>query len=240
MNVDVLVASGAGVGAAHKATSTIPVVFMGITDPIGFGFVKSLARPGGNMTGLMYGGVELNPKRLEIFKEALPQATRFAALATSRHPLYSRMVEQLEAAARSLRVQIEFVDVGDSTPPAIDPAFEKISRGRPHGVLILQHQLFVRDRNRIVEVVAKYGIPAMYELREYVVVGGLMSYAADLPVQYRRAATYVDKIVKGTKPGDLPVEQPTKFELVINRKTAKAFGLAIPPSLLLRADHVIE
>jgi putative ABC transport system substrate-binding protein len=131
------------------------------------------------------------------------------------------------------------VDVGGANPPALDPAFERVSRRRAHGLLILQHQLFVRDRTRVVEAAARHGIPAIYELREYVVVGGLMSYAADLSVQYRRAALSVDKILKGTKPADLPVEQPTKFELMINRKTAKTLGLTIPSSLMLKADEVI-
>ena len=239
-NVDVLVASGAGAEAAYKATSSIPVVFVGVTDPVGFGWVKSLARPGGNMTGFSYAGVELNAKRLEIVKEALPQATRFAALAAPRHPLYSQMVEQLEATARSLRLRIEIVEVGEPIQAALDGAFERLQKARAHGVIVLQDQLFVRERVRIVDLAARYGIPAMYELREYVEAGGLMSYAADLTVQYRRAAIYADRILKGTKPADLPVEQPTKFELSINLKAAKALGLRIPPSVLLRADRVIE
>ena len=184
--------------------------------------------------------MELNAKRLEIVKEALPQATRFAALAAPRHPLYSQMVEQLEATARSLRLRIEIVEVGEPVQAALDGAFERLQKARAHGVIVLQDQLFVRERVRIVDLAARYGIPAMYELREYVEAGGLMSYAADLTVQYRRAAIYADRILKGTKPADLPVEQPTKFELSINLKAAKALGLRIPPSVLLRADRVIE
>jgi putative ABC transport system substrate-binding protein len=240
LNVDVLVASGGGARAAQQVTSTIPVVFVGITDPIALGFVKSLARPGGNMTGFAYSGVELNPKRLEILKETLPHATRFAAMATSTNPMHSQIVEQLEAAAKSLRVQIKIVDVGEPSPPAIDTALERISRDRPHGVLILQNPEFNRERGRIVGLAAKYRMPTMYELPTYTDAGGLMSYATDIRHQFRRTGIYVDKILKGAKPADLPVELPTKFELVINLKTAKALGLTIPPSVLGRADHVIE
>ena len=240
LNVDVLVTSGGGTAATQKVTSTIPVVFVGITDPISLGFVKSLARPGGNMTGFAYSGIELNPKRLEIFKETLPHATRFVAMATSAHPMYPQIVEQLEAAAKSLRVQIKMVDVGQPSPSAIDTALERISRDRPHGMLILQHQEFNRERRRIVGFAAKYRMPAMYELPTYTDSGGLMSYAADVRQQYRRAPIYVDKILKGAKPADLPVELATRFELVINLKTAKALELTIPPSVLGRATQLIE
>lgn len=220
-------------------TSTIPIVFLGITDPVGFGFVKSLARPGGNMTGFSYAGGELNPKRLEIFREALPHAKRFAALATSQHRVYARMVGELEAAAKSLGVSLQIIDVGAPSPSTIDMAFDTISKSSAQGVLILQDNTFVRQRERIV-LVSRQRLPSMYELREYVEVGGLMSYDADLARQYRNAAGYVDKILKGVKPADLPVQEPTKFDLVINMKTAKALELTIPPSLLARADQVIE
>jgi putative ABC transport system substrate-binding protein len=240
LNVDVIVASASGVGAAHRATTTIPVVFLGITDPLGFGFVKSLARPGGNMTGFSYVGVELNPKRLELFREALPHANRFAALATSTHRVYARMANELETAAKRLGVALQIVDVGEASPSTIDIALETIRRSPAQGVLILQDNTFVRQRERIVRFVSKYRIPSMYELREYVEIGGLISYDADLAHQYRSAASYVDKILKGAKPGDLPVQEPTKFDLVINLKTAKALGLTIPPSLLARANHLIE
>jgi putative ABC transport system substrate-binding protein len=240
LNVDVLVTSAGGTAAAQKVTSTIPVVFVGNTDPISLGFVKSLARPGGNMTGFAYSGIELNPKRLEILKETLPHATRFVALATSTHQMYPQIVEQLEAAAKSLRVQIKMVDVGQPSASAIDTALERISRDRPHGMLILQHPEFTRERIRIVGLAAKYRMPVMYELPAYTEAGGLMSYAADIRHQYRRAPIYVDKILKGAKPADLPVELPTRFELVINLKTAKALELTIPPSVLGRANQVIE
>jgi putative ABC transport system substrate-binding protein len=241
LNVDVLVTSGGGTPAAQKVTSTIPVVFVGITDPISLGFVKSLARPGGNMTGFAYSGVELNPKRLEILKETLPHATRFVVMATSTHRMYPQIVEELEAAAKSLRVQLKIVDVGEPrSPSAIDTALEKISRDRPHGMLILQHPEFQRQGKRIVDFAAKYRIPTMYEQPTNTEAGGLMSYAADIRQQYRRAPIYVDKILKGAKPADLPVELPTRFELVINLKTAKALELTIPPSVLGRATQLIE
>jgi putative tryptophan/tyrosine transport system substrate-binding protein len=240
LNVDVLVTSGGGLWAAQKVTSTIPVVFVGVSDPISQGFVKSLARPGGNMTGFAYSGIELNPKRLEILKETLPQATRFVAMATSAHNKHPQIVEQLEAAAKSLRVQLKIVDVGVPSPSAIDTALEKISRDRPHGLLILQHHEFNRERERIVGLAAKYRMPAMYELPTYTDAGGLMSYATDVVQQYRRAPIYVDRILKGAKPADLPVELPTRFELVINLKTAKALELTIPPSVLGRATQLIE
>jgi putative ABC transport system substrate-binding protein len=239
-NVDIIVASAYGAFAAKKVTTSIPIVFVAITDPIRFGFVSSLARPGGNMTGLTYTGVELNPKRLELLREALPRATRFAALGTSKHSLWARIVEELQAAARTARIQLDIVDAGAGSAADIDAAFETISKGRPQGLLVLQYHQFVFESKRIVDLAARYRIPTIYELRVFPEFGGLMSYAGDIYHQFRRAAIYVDKILKGAKPTELPVEQPTKFELVINNKAARALGLTIPPSLLLRADQVIE
>ena len=239
-NVDVIVASARGVWAAKKATTSIPIVFLSITDPIRFGFVSSLARPGGNMTGLTYTGIELNPKRLEMLREALPRATRFAALGTSKHSLWDRIVEELQGAAQAARIQVHIVDAGGSSAADIDAAFETISRGRPQGLLVLQYHQFVFESKRIVDLAARYRIPAIYELRLFPEFGGLMSYAGDTYHQFRRAAIYIDKILKGANPAALPVEQPTKFELVINNKAARALGLTIPPSVLLRADQVIE
>jgi putative ABC transport system substrate-binding protein len=239
-NVDIIVASAYGAFAAKKATTSIPIVFLAITDPIRFGFVRSLARPGGNMTGLTYTGVELNPKRLQILREALPRATRFAALGTSKHSFWGRIVDELQTAARSEGVQLQIVDVGDASPAAIDAAFETVSKGRPQGLLVLQYHQFVFESKRIVDLAARYRIPAIYELRLFPEFGGLMSYAGDSRHQFRRAGIYVDKILKGADPAELPVEQPTKFELVINSKAARALGLTIPPALLGRADQVIE
>jgi len=239
-NVDIIVAAAYGAFAAKKATTSIPIVFLSITDPIRFGFVSSLARPGGNMTGLTYTGIELNPKRLEMLREALPRATRFAALGTSKHSLWAHIVEELQAAARTARIQLQIVDAGASSPADIDAAFETISKGRPQGLLVLQYHQFVFEVKRIVDLAARYRIPTIYELPYFPQAGGLMSYAGDSRHQWRRAAIYVDKILKGANPAELPVEQPTKYELVINKKAAHALGLTIPPSLLGRADRVIE
>jgi putative ABC transport system substrate-binding protein len=238
LNVDLIVASAAGVVAARKATSSIPIVFLSITDPVGSGVVTSLARPGGNMTGFSYMGVDLNLKRFELLREAVPGATRIAALAYPKHSLYHRMVEDLRSAAAPTGVRLQIVDVPDGRE--LEDAFVEMIAGRALALLVLQNARFVFERKRIVSLAERHRMPAMYELRESPDVGGLVSYAADLAHQFRRAATYVDKILKGTKPGDLPVEQPTKFELVINLKTAKALGLTIPLSLLARADQVIE
>jgi putative ABC transport system substrate-binding protein len=240
LNVDVIVASASGVEAVRKLTSTIPVVFLGITDPLGFGYVRSLARPGGNMTGFSYAGIDLNPKRLELLKEAVPQARRFAALATSTHASHARIVGELEAAARSLGISLQIVDVGEPTPSSIESAMGSIGRGSFHGLLVLQHNTFVRQRERIVHLASRHRLPSMFELREFVEIGGLISYDADLAQQYRSAAGYVDRILKSARPADLPVQEPTKFDLVINRRTAAALGLKIPASLLQRADQVIE
>jgi len=238
LNVDLIVASAAGVVAARKATSSIPIVFLSITDPVGSGVVTSLARPGGNMTGFSYMGVDLNLKRFELLREAVSGARRIAALAYPKHTLYHRMVEDLRSAAAPTGVRLQIVDVPDGRE--LEDAFVEMIAGRAQALLVLQKAGFVFERKRIVSLAERHRIPAMYELRDFPDVGGLMSYAADLAHQFRRAATYVDKILKGTKPGDLPVEQPTKFELVINLKTANALGLTIPPSLLARADRVIE
>ena len=239
-NVDIIVAVAYGAFEAKKATTSIPIVFLAITDPIRFGFVSSLARPGGNMTGLTYTGIELNPKRLEMLREALPRATRFAALGTSKHSLWGHIVEELQAATRAARIQLQIVDAGASSVADIDAAFETISKGGPQGLLVLQYHQFVFETKRIVDLAARYRIPAIYELRSFPEYGGLMSYSGDLHHQFRAAAIYVDKILKGANPAELPVQQPTKYELVINKKAARALGLTIPPSLLGRADRVIE
>jgi len=239
LKCDVIVTS-AVYPQVRRASSTVPIVFLGITHPVRFGYVKSLRLPGGNTTGLAYAGVDLNPKRLEVLKEALPRATRFAALATSEHSLYPQMVTDLEAAARSLRVRVDIVDVGQPTVAAIETGFERISKLNPHALLVLQHHNFFREMKRIVDLTARYRLPTMYELPTFVEVGGLIAYTPDVHHQFRRAAAYVDKILKGTNAGDIPVEEPTKFQLLINLNTAKALGLTIPPAILGRADRIIE
>jgi ABC-type uncharacterized transport system substrate-binding protein len=235
-NVDLIVTTGNEATAAAKATAgPTPVVFVA-GNSVENGLVESLAHPGGNMTGVDTLPTELDKKRLELLKEAFPKASRVAILFETRH--LSTQLPQVEAAARSLGLDITRLEVraGDN----IERAFETITR-KPVGALMpVSSALFHGERQRIVRLAAKYRLPAMYEHRDFADAGGLLSYGPDILSLNRRAATYVDKILKGAKPADLPVEQPTKFELVINLKTAKALGLTIPQSLLVRADEVIQ
>jgi len=209
-----------------------------ITDPVRLGLVGSLARPGGNATGLATQNDELPGKWMELVKEILPKVSRVAILL---HPTYDGGVQlrASEAAARSLGVRVQVVNV--ERPDDFGTAFAEVQRNRAQALIVSSSGLFYVHRTRLVEFAAKHRLPTIYHQSEFVVVsGGLMSYGPDFRDLFRRAATYVDKILKGAKPGDLPVERPTKFELVINLKTAKALGLTIPPSLLQRADQVIE
>ena len=227
--------------AARETTDSVPIVFAGVSDPIGLGLIRSLARPGGNVTGLSYLGVELNVKRLQLLKEAFPKIARVGILVPARHPLRERMVREVEGAAQALNIRIFPAVVAHTDPPEqIDRAFETMTQQRADAVLGLQGPHFFRERRRVAELALKYQLPGMFELAGYAEAGCLMAYAPNSADIYRRAAVYVDKILKGTKPADLPVEQPTKFELVINVKTAKALGLTIPQSILLRADQIIE
>jgi len=227
--------------AAQQATTTIPIVAFAMGDPVGDGLVASLARPGGNITGLTFLGPELVPKRLELLKEALPRVSRVAAL---WHPgafserTTTDMLKQTEAAARTLGVQLQLVGVRGSDE--FDRAFSSMTKERAEALVVFPSTMLFNERRRIVDLAAKRRLPAMYNAREFAALGGLISYGASLTDLSRRSATYVDKILKGAKPGDLPVEQPTKFALVINLRTAKALGLTIPPSLLQRADEVIQ
>jgi len=219
----------------------IPIVFAGLSDPIAAGAVQSLARPGGTMTGISYLGVELNPKRLQLLKEALPGTTRVAVLVPSNHSLRDRMVREVEAAAGSLGVKLQLLEVSSLDPPEkIDQAFAAMVRERAQAVLGLQGPHFFKERRRLAELSLTHRLPGVFELAEYAEAGCLLAYAPNFPGIYKHAAIYVDKILKGAKPADLPVEQPTKFELVINLKTAKALSLTIPQSVLLRADEVIQ
>jgi putative tryptophan/tyrosine transport system substrate-binding protein len=237
LKMDVIVAaSPAATEAAKRATSTIPIVFTVSGDPVADGLVASLARPGGNITGLATISPELLGKQLEILKSVAPKVSRVAVL---QNPNTHRgVLRQAEGAARALGVQLQILEA--RTPSEIDAAFAAMSSQRADGILVLRDAVFRAQRAQITALAAKNRLPAVYGLREEAEVGGLVAYGASVPQLYRRAATYVDKILKGAKPGDLPVEQPTKFELVINLKTAKTLGLTIPPSLLLRADQVIE
>ncbi|HEV2056382.1 MAG TPA: ABC transporter substrate-binding protein [Methylomirabilota bacterium] len=239
LKVDVLVTAGPPAPeAAKQATGTIPIVFAVAADPVAVGLVASLARPGGNITGLASISPDLIGKQLELLKEVVPNISRVAVLQNPSNDSHPHTLRQAEGAARGLGVQLHIVQV--RTPPEIDAAFAAMRSQRAGGVLVLRDPLFLTQRTQIAALAAKSRLPAVYGFREEAEAGGLMAYGASVPLMYRRAATYVDKILKGAKPADLPVEQPTKFELVINLKTAKALGLTIPQSLLLRADEVIH
>jgi ABC-type uncharacterized transport system substrate-binding protein len=240
LRVNVIVAvSPPAIRAAKDATQTIPIVmaFSGI-DPVKAGFVASLSRPGGNVTGLTLLATEMTVKRLELVKEALPNARRVAVLVNPRNQSTVEQLRALRAAAPALRVQVERVDVRYSGKYA--DAFAMIARTRPDAAILPSDPEFYGDRRALVDLAARTRLPVSYEWREFVELGGLMSYGSNLQDVGSRVAVYVDKILKGAKPADLPVEQPTKFELVINLKTAKALGLTIAPSLLGRADEVIQ
>ena len=237
--VDVIVAiSTPDALAAKDATRTIPIVFVTAGDPVGSGLVASIARPGGNVTGLSLLAPEIVARQLQLLKEAVPKASRVAVLSNPANSYTALMVKETEAAARSLGVRVQLLGVQGAD--ALDSAFSAVTKERPGALFVLFDPLLFTYRARIAEFANKNRLPAMYPHREYAETGGLMAYGADLRDNYRRAATYVDKILRGAKPADLPVEQPTKFELVINLKTAKALGLTIPPSLLARADEVIQ
>jgi putative ABC transport system substrate-binding protein len=242
LRVDVSVGSGvAAARAAKQATATLPIVFPVAGDPVTDGLVASLARPGGNATGLSVVGPDLAGKRLELLKQAVPGLSRVAVLwqpgflgeRTERE-----LRNQTEAAGRALGVRLQFIEA--RRPADLDRAFSQMSSERAGALTVWGGALFLAERKRLVGLAAKTRLPTMYIWREFVDAGGLVSHGPDLADLYRRAATYVDKILKGARPGDLPVEQPTKFELVINLKAAMALGLTIPPSLLARADEVVE
>ena len=242
LKVDVIVAPATPyVLAARNATATIPIVFALVADPVAAGFVASLARPGGNITGLSNIGGELNAKRLELLKEAVPKVRQVGVLtnpAGAGFPL-AEVLKELEVAARLLGVQLQVQYA--RAPSEIDGAFAAMSREGARAVIVVSGSpMFYAERTRLATLALKAGLPTMSEFPESVEAGGLMSYAANTPDLMRRSAHYVDKILKGAKPADLPVEQPTKFELVINLKTAKAIGLTIPQSVLLRADELIQ
>jgi putative tryptophan/tyrosine transport system substrate-binding protein len=239
LNVNVIVSTGGPIPAtaAKRATKTIPIVFTA-GDPVGAGLVARLDRPGGNLTGVSILTTALNTKRLELLKEAVPRVSRVAVLANSANPATRGVLKDLEGAARGLRVKLDVLEVRERQ--GIDDAFAAIARAGAGALLVESDPMFETQRERIVDLAAKHRLPGIFEWREFAEAGGLLSYATNLTEMYRRLAIYVDKILKGAKPGDLPVEQPTKFELVVNLKTAKALGLTIPQSLLLRADEVIQ
>jgi putative ABC transport system substrate-binding protein len=242
LKVDVIVAGSTPHAlAAKRATRTLPIVFIGAGDPVTDGLVTSLARPGGNVTGLSSLTPERLGKCLELLTQAVPGVSRVAVLwqpGAVGERTEKDMLKGAEVAARALGVRLQFVEAGG--PADIDRAFADMTRGRAGALAVWTTAMLVTERGRLVALAAKNRLPAMYTLREFVDAGGLMSYGHSQADLNRRAATYVDKILKGAKPADLPVEQPTTFDLVINLKTAKALGLTIPPSLLGRADHVVE
>jgi putative ABC transport system substrate-binding protein len=240
MKVDVIVTGGnSAIRAAKNATTAIPIVMPHTADPVGDGFVVSLARPGGNITGLTSAaGYELSGKRLELLKETIPKADRVAVLRDPANIGTAQSLKATEAAARSLKVHVESLEVRNSKD--FEGVFQAAATKHVDALIVLAGGLFNSHQSRIVNLASKSRLPAMYSEREYVLVGGLVSYATNIEDLYRRAATYVDKILKGAMSADLPVEQPTKFELVINLKTAKQIGLTIPPNVLARADRVIK
>jgi putative ABC transport system substrate-binding protein len=239
LKVDLIVTRGTPASlAAKRATRTIPVVMANAGEPVETGLVISLARPGGNVTGLSSLTVHLEAKRLGLLRELVPGITRIAALYNMSSPANPPQWKEIETAARSLGVQPQLLDV--RKPEDFGPAFDAATRQRADGLIVGQEGLLQANRKLIVQLAAEHRLPAIYRSKEFIEVGGLMAYGPSYPDLYRRAATYVDKILKGAKPGDLPVEQPTKFELIINLKTAKTLAITIPQSLLLRADEVIQ
>jgi len=242
LKVDVIVAADTPAAlAAKQATRTLPIVFIGAGDPVTIGLVTSLARPGGNVTGLSLLAPELVGKRLELLKQAVPGVGRVAALwqpGFVGERTEKDMLKEVEVAARALGVRLQFVEARG--PADFDRAFSDMTRARADALTVLGSAMFANERRRVVDLAAKNRLPGVYGFREYVDAGGLMAYGPNVADLFQRAATYADKILKGAKPGDLPVEQPTKFELVLNLKTAKALGLTMPQSVLVRADQVIE
>jgi putative ABC transport system substrate-binding protein len=237
--VDVIVTTGpTGTRAAKAATSTIPIVMTNDTDPVATGVVASLARPGGNITGLSTLSPELGGKRLEILREVVPKLSRVAVLGTSISPGFTAVLKEVELAAVALKVKFQHLDILESKD--IETAFRAAAKGQAEAALVSGSGVLNSQRKQLIELAAKSRLPAIYNLQVYVEDGGLMTYGVSITDLSRRAATYVDKILKGAKPADLPVEQPIKFEFIVNLKAAKQIGLTIPPNVLARADRVIK
>jgi putative ABC transport system substrate-binding protein len=239
LKVDIIVTSGLGsTRPANEATNTIPIVMTQDPDPVRDGYVASLARPGGNITGLSSLSSELSGKRLELLKEVLPKASRVAVLGTSTNASTAQALRETELAAGALAVKLQYLDV--RSPKDIEAAFRAATKERADAVIVLGGPMLASQRTQILDLVVKSRLPAIYQSGINVEAGGLMSYGVSGTDLARRAATYVDKILKGRKPADLPVEQPIKFELIINLKAAKQIGLTIPPNVLARADKMIK
>jgi putative ABC transport system substrate-binding protein len=239
LDVDVIVAFGTLAPlAAKRATTTIPIVMMNAGDPLGTGLVASLARPGGNVTGMSLMAPDLGGKRLELLREVLPSLSRVAVIWNAANPYSALVFEETQRAVKTLAIELQSLEV--RSPDDFNGAFDSAKRKKVGALVIVEDPLTFNELKRIAEFCADSRLPAVYGLRAFADVGGLMTYGASLADLYRRAVGYIDKMLRGAKPSDLPVEQPTKFELVINLKTARALGLEIPPTLLARADEVIE
>jgi putative ABC transport system substrate-binding protein len=238
LKVDVIVAAAYTPSTAKNATSTIPIVMTNNGDPVGSGLVVSLARPGGNVTGLSVLSTDLVGKWLQLLKEAMPQLSRVAVLSNPTHPNHSLRMREAELATRSLKVRLQIVEARSSTELA--GAFSAATKESADALLIPGDPMFFGERTRIAELAAHSRLPLIANQSEFAEAGGLLAYGPDHRDSFRRAATYVHKILRGAKPGDLPVEQPTKFELILNLMTAKALGVRIPPTVLARADRVVE
>ena len=241
LKVDLIVASAGtqAATAAKNATETIPIVMIYVRDPVGTGLIASLARPGGNVTGVSgSAGLELFAKQLELLKETVPKIRRVAILSNPDNAYHQLAIREVNVAARSLGVQLQLLEARG--PNEFDGAFAAMAKERVGALLVLSDAIFGSHRTRLADLAARSRLPAAFGVRDDVEAGGLMSYGPSILDSYRQAATYVDRILRGAKPAELPVERPTEFELVINMKTAKALGLTIPQPVLLRADHVIE
>jgi len=224
--------------AAQHATSTVPIVIGAARDPVSQGLVASYARPGGNITGVASAPVGVQGKTIQVLTEAIPGLSRVALLWNSANPAHTLMVREAQEAAQGLGLQTQLLDGRDAS--ALDGAFAAMALERAEALVVLNEQLFLTHRTRLAELTGAHRLPTIYGNREYVEAGGFMSYGTNFRENFRRAAVYVDKILKGAKPADLPIEQPMKFELVLNLKTAQALGLTLPPALLLLADEVMQ
>ena len=241
LKADALVAGGDAAALAIKgATSAIPIVFVAVADPVGIGLVPSLAKPGGNLTGLSDLHADLVGKRLEILKQLAPSTTRVAVLMNPANPTHPIQLKSVEPAARAIGLAVLPLPLEPRGPDDVDRAFAVVKTERPGAMVVLGDRLLGAHAERISELIARNRLPAVFTQRAWVEAGGLVSYGADFADLYRRAATYVDKILKGAKPADLPIEQPTKFLLVVNMKTARALGLTVPQAVLTRADEIVR
>jgi len=239
LKVDVIVSPGPGpTRAAKQATNTIPIVMAFDDDPVGSGFAASLARPGGNITGLSTLASEISGKQVELLREIVPKLSRVAVLGNASQPGHPQALKEINVAADAFRVQIQYLEVRG--PKDVETAFRAASKERADAALVLGSPIFISQRKQLADLAAKSRLPAIYNRPEYVEDGGLVFYGVSYTDLFRRAATYVDKILKGAKPGDIPIEQPKKFEFIINLKAAKQIGLTIPPNVLARADRVIK